>query len=99
MILKHIDEYRDRSLVNNLIRKIREELKGKWTIMEICGGQTHTILKYSLPQLLPPGITLIHGPGCPVCVTPVRKIDEAITLAGMPGVIPVSYTHLRAHET
>lgn len=91
MILKHIDEYRDRGLVENLTRKIRKELKGKWTIMEICGGQTHAILKYNLLQLLPAGITLIHGPGCPVCVTPIRKIDEAITLAGMPGVIVATF--------
>ena len=91
MILKHIDEYRDRGLVENLIGKIRKELTGKWTIMEICGGQTHSIMKYNLPQLLPPEITLIHGPGCPVCVTPIEMIDKAIDLGGRSNVILASF--------
>jgi len=69
--LKYIDEYRDKQLVEILIRQIRDEVTRKWTIMEICGGQTHAIMKYSLQDLLPEEISLIHGPGCPVCVTPV----------------------------
>ena len=79
--MKHIDEYRDKQLVHNLVRKIESEVTRPWTIMEICGGQTHAIIKYSLLELLPNEITMIHGPGCPVCVTPVEQIEKAIVLA------------------
>jgi len=89
--LKHIDEYRDKQLVEILIRQIRHEVTRKWTIMEICGGQTHTIMKYSLQDLLPEEISLIHGPGCPVCVTPVEIIDQAVELGGKPNVILTSF--------
>ncbi|MFH0757268.1 MAG: hydrogenase formation protein HypD [Bacteroidota bacterium] len=89
--MKHIDEYRDRHLVGNLTRKIRSELTRPWTIMEICGGQTHAIMKYSLPDLLPGEITLIHGPGCPVCVTPVELIEKAIALARQENTILTSF--------
>lgn len=89
--MKHIDEYRDRDLVNNLSRKIRKEVTRAWTIMEICGGQTHSIMKYGLMQILPTEITLIHGPGCPVCVTPVEMIDRAIALGELPEVILTSF--------
>jgi len=89
--MKYIDEYRNRELVNNLSRKIRKEVTRNWTIMEICGGQTHSIMKYGLMQLLPPEITLIHGPGCPVCVTPVEMIDRAIALGELPEVILTSF--------
>ncbi len=79
--MKHLDEYRDRELAENLIRQISGRVTRPWNIMEICGGQTHSIMKYGLHQLLPRPITLIHGPGCPVCVTPVSLIDMAIRLA------------------
>ena len=71
--------------------RISREISQRWNIMEICGGQTHTIMKFSLHQLLPEQINLIHGPGCPVCVTPVEMIDRAIALAGMPGVMLASF--------
>jgi len=89
--LKYIDEYRDKKLVMNLVKAITESLSREWTLMEICGGQTHSIMKYKLQDLLPAEIKLIHGPGCPVCVTPVELIDQAVELAGKPDVILVSF--------
>jgi len=89
--LKHIDEYRDKDLVSNLLGKIQSEVSKPWTIMEICGGQTHTIMKYSLQELLPDEITLVHGPGCPVCVTPVEQIERAIRIAQDPANILASF--------
>lgn len=89
--MKHIDEYRDRELVEKLVRKISSDVSREWNIMEVCGGQTHAIMKYNLLQLLPPEITLIHGPGCPVCVTPVELIDQAIKLSRMDRVILTSF--------
>lgn len=79
--MKHLDEYRDKGLVENLVRQIGRQLTRPWTLMEICGGQTHSIMKYGLLELLPKEITMVHGPGCPVCVTPVELIDKAITLS------------------
>jgi hydrogenase expression/formation protein HypD len=89
--LKHIDEYRDRILVEKLVHEIRRETTRKWTLMEICGGQTHSIMKYGLHDLLPEEISLIHGPGCPVCVTPLEIIDRAVELGGYPNVILTSF--------
>jgi len=89
--VKHIDEYRDRELVEKLARKIGKEVTRNWNIMEVCGGQTHAIMKYNLLQLLPPEISLIHGPGCPVCVTPIEMIDHAIALARLDRVILTSF--------
>ena len=89
--MKHIDEYREKRLVETLVRKIRSEVTRNWTIMEICGGQTHAIMRYSLQDLLPPEISLIHGPGCPVCVTPVELIDRAVALGEYPNVILTSF--------
>jgi hydrogenase expression/formation protein HypD len=89
--LKHIDEYRDKELATNLVRKIESEVTRPWTIMEICGGQTHSIMKYNLQELLPDEITLVHGPGCPVCVTPLEQIDKAITLAYREDTILASF--------
>ena len=77
--------------MENLVQKIRSVVTREWTLMEVCGGQTHSIMKYNLPELLPGEITLIHGPGCPVCVTPVEFIDRAIALGEMPGVIVASF--------
>jgi hydrogenase expression/formation protein HypD len=89
--VKFIDEYRDRAAVEQVTQAIRRTITRPWTIMEICGGQTHTILKSGLQELLPPEITLVHGPGCPVCVTPLELIDKAATIAARPGVILCSF--------
>lgn len=89
--MKHIDEYRDKKLVANLIQAIKASVTREWNIMEICGGQTHSIMRYGLQELLPDSIKLIHGPGCPVCVTPVEEIDMAVKLGGLPDVILVTF--------
>ncbi len=89
--MKYIDEYRDIEKVKKLAAQIRSEVSHPWNIMEICGGQTHSIMKYNLQEFLPEAIHLIHGPGCPVCVTPAEKIDKAIELAGKPDVIIASF--------
>jgi hydrogenase expression/formation protein HypD len=85
--MKYIDEYRNTTTVNAVANRIREVTTSPWKIMEICGGQTHTILKYSLEELLPKEITLLHGPGCPVCVTPIEKIDKAIEIAKQGAIV------------
>jgi len=77
--------------VRTVIDEIRRTVTRPWTIMEICGGQTHAILRYGLDQLLPPEIELVHGPGCPVCVTPLETIDQALSIAARPEVIFCSY--------
>jgi hydrogenase expression/formation protein HypD len=86
-----LDEYRDAQLVHARIAELKSTITRPWVIMEICGGQTHAILRYGLEQLLPPEIELVHGPGCPVCVTALELIDRAIAIASQPGVIFVSY--------
>jgi hydrogenase expression/formation protein HypD len=89
--MKYIDEYRDARAVKNLAREIRRLITQEWTIMEICGGQTHSILKHGLEELLPAELTIVHGPGCPVCVTPLEMIDKAIAIAQQPEVIFTSF--------
>jgi hydrogenase expression/formation protein HypD len=89
--MKYLDEYRDSGIVSGLAERIRARVTRRWTLMEICGGQTHTIMRYGLPELLPEQIELVHGPGCPVCVTPLEMVDRAIEIASRPGVIFVSY--------
>jgi hydrogenase expression/formation protein HypD len=89
--MKYLEEYRDPNLVDMLVKEIKEAATHPWTIMEICGGQTHSILKNGLDQLLPKTIELIHGPGCPVCVTPTEVIDRAVSIASMENVIFTSY--------
>src|SRR5574341_1440796 len=89
--MKYIDEYRDEALTRSLLDEIRSTVTRPWKLMEVCGGQTHSILKSGLDQLLPPEIELVHGPGCPVCVTPLELIDKAIALASRPDVIFASY--------
>jgi hydrogenase expression/formation protein HypD len=89
--MKYIKEYRDSKLVTGLIDEISRTISQNWVIMEICGGQTHSIMKYGLDQLLPKGIELVHGPGCPVCVTSLEMIDKALAIASQPGVIFTSY--------
>jgi hydrogenase expression/formation protein HypD len=89
--VKFLDEYRDRKTVERLAHEIRRAVTRPWTIMEVCGGQTHTILKSGLQDLLPEQVTLVHGPGCPVCVTPVSLIDQAVALAALPATIVCSF--------
>ena len=78
--MKYIDEYRDAKLAQEYAQAIAAITTRPWTLMEICGGQTHTIVKYGIDRLIPKEITLIHGPGCPVCVTPIQLIDRAIAI-------------------
>jgi hydrogenase expression/formation protein HypD len=89
--VKHLTEYRDASLVGGVLKEIRRTVTRPWTIMEICGGQTHSIVRSGLDQLLPSEIELVHGPGCPVCVTPIELIDKALAIASQPEVIFTSY--------
>jgi len=89
--LKYIDEYRDPALARRLAHAITIATTRRWTIMEICGGQTHAIVRYGIDKLLPEGIELVHGPGCPVCVTPVEMIDRAVRISECPGVILCSF--------
>jgi len=89
--MKYLDEFRDLRAVNNLVNKIKSVAIQNWNIMEICGGQTHTIMKYNIEELLPDNITLLHGPGCPVCVTPLEMIDKAIAIAEREDVIFTSF--------
>jgi hydrogenase expression/formation protein HypD len=89
--MRFIDEYRDAKLAQRYARRIVQIVTRPWTIMEICGGQTHAIIKFGIDELLPKEITLVHGPGCPVCVTPVELIDKAIEIASRPEVIFCSF--------
>ena len=89
--MKFLDEYRDPVAAEKLRQAIFTATTRPWTLMEICGGQTHTIIKYGIDELLPPEITLIHGPGCPVCVTPLELVDKAIAIASRPEVIFCSF--------
>ncbi|NIM06443.1 MAG: hydrogenase formation protein HypD [Armatimonadetes bacterium] len=89
--MKYLDEYRDGDKVKAQLKALQERLTRPWQVMEVCGGQTHNFLKSGLDGLLPEGITLVHGPGCPVCVTPIELIDKAIALARQPQVIFCSF--------
>ena len=89
--MRYIDEYRREAAAKRMATRIRQVTTHPWTLMEICGGQTYTIVKYGLEELLPDEITLVHGPGCPVCVTPLELIDKAIVIASTPGVIFTSF--------
>ena len=89
--MKFVDEYRDADTAHRWAERIARLTTRTWTLMEVCGGQTHAILKFGIDELLPKEINLIHGPGCPVCVTPVELIDKAIALAARPGVIFCSF--------
>ena len=89
--MKYVDEYRDAQLVHQLASRIARVTTRPWTIMEICGGQTHAIVKFGLDDLLPKNITLVHGPGCPVCVTSADLIDQAVDLALNRGAILCSF--------
>ena len=89
--MKYLDEYRDPATAKKLIAAIKSITEHSWNIMEVCGGQTHSIIKHGIDQLLPDNINLIHGPGCPVCVTPLDYIDKALEITGQPDVIFCSF--------
>lgn len=89
--MKHIDEYRDAAAAKRYADAIARITTRPWTIMEICGGQTHAIVKFGIDELLPRDVTLVHGPGCPVCVTPLELIDKAIAIASRPNVVFCSF--------
>src|SRR5512132_4296909 len=89
--MKFLDEYRDETLARKVVDEIRRITTKPWVLMEVCGGQTHTIVKYGIDRLLPDEIELVHGPGCPVCVTSLEMIDRAHAIASRPGVIFTSF--------
>ncbi len=89
--MRHVDEYRDPRAVEAVVRRIQATVRRPWTLMEVCGGQTHSILKFGLDELLPEQVQLVHGPGCPVCVTPLELIDRAIAIASRPEVTFCSF--------
>src|SRR6476661_4966550 len=89
--MKYVDEYRDAAAARQLADAIARKVTRPWTIMEVCGGQTHTIVKYGIDEILPREIELVHGPGCPVCVTSLEMIDRAHAIASRPDVIFTSF--------
>jgi hydrogenase expression/formation protein HypD len=89
--MKYVDEYRDSRLVQAIASEIRERVTRHWVLMEVCGGQTHTIMRCGLPDLLPDRIEFVHGPGCPVCVTPLEVMDRAMEIASHPGILFACY--------
>ncbi len=89
--MKYLDEYRDAKIARGLAAEIRRRSTRPWVLMEICGGQTHTLMRYGIDELLGNSVELVHGPGCPVCVTPLEMIDRANALARRPEVTLVSY--------
>jgi hydrogenase expression/formation protein HypD len=89
--MKFVNEYRDPEAARGFARALRRITTRRWTLMEVCGGQTHAIVRFGVDELLPPGINLVHGPGCPVCVTPLELIEKAIAIASTPGVVFCSF--------
>jgi hydrogenase expression/formation protein HypD len=89
--VKFLDEYRDEAMAEKIVSELRRVVTRRWVLMEVCGGQTHAIMKYGIDHLLPAGIELVHGPGCPVCVTALETIDKAHAIARQPGVIFCSF--------
>src|SRR5512138_3249344 len=89
--MKYVDEYRDADAAEHFRQAIHRITTRPWTLMEVCGGQTHAIVKFGVDELLPKGVELVHGPGCPVCVTPLELIDKAIEIASRPEVIFCSF--------
>ena len=89
--MKYVDEYRDLHLAAHLLEEIRRTLTRPWTIMEVCGGQTHALIRSGIDRMLPDGLRVLHGPGCPVCVTPLESIDQALAIAALPGVTFCSF--------
>ena len=89
--MKYLDEYRDAAAARRLVAAIASTARRPWVLMEVCGGQTHSIVKYGIDELLPPGVELVHGPGCPVCVTSLEMIDRAHAIAARRDVIFCSF--------
>jgi hydrogenase expression/formation protein HypD len=89
--MKYLNEFRDGEIAQRIAREIAQATTRPWKIMEVCGGQTHSIIRNGIDQMLPPGVEMIHGPGCPVCVTPLELIDKALAIAAQPGVIFCSF--------
>jgi len=89
--MKYLDEYRDGRVAAKIVAEVRRVTTRPWTLMEVCGGQTHSIVKHGIDRLLPAELELVHGPGCPVCVTPLEQIDKAHAIARTPGVIFTSF--------
>lgn len=89
--MKYVDEYRDPAAARALIDRVRARATRPWRVMEVCGGQTHTLIRYGIDRVLEGAVEMIHGPGCPVCVTPVEKIDRAVEIAARPGVILTTF--------
>lgn len=89
--MKYLDEFSNPELAKKLLDTIHDATSRRWSIMEVCGGQTHSIIRHGIDQLLPDAIEMIHGPGCPVCVTPLEVIDKALEIAAQPGVIFCSF--------
>jgi hydrogenase expression/formation protein HypD len=99
--MRYIDEYRDPIIAQALVDRIqskaaraqvtRAQVTQPWVLMEICGGQTHTLMRYGIDVLIAPQVELVHGPGCPVCVTPIEIVDKAVEIASRPDVTFVSY--------
>jgi hydrogenase expression/formation protein HypD len=89
--VRYVDEFRDQDGARKLARALARLVTRPWTLMEVCGGQTHAIMKFGVDELLPPQVSLLHGPGCPVCVTPLELVDKAVQIAARPGVIFCSF--------
>ena len=89
--MKYLEEYRDGRVAAKIVAELRRVTTQPWTLMEVCGGQTHSIVKHGIDRLLPDALELVHGPGCPVCVTPLEQIDKAHAIARTPGVIFTSF--------
>lgn len=92
--MRFLDEFRDPARARAIVERIRGTVTREWVLMEVCGGQTHAILRHGIDQLLPDSVELIHGPGCPVCVTPIARIDEALALAAREGVIFTTFADM-----
>lgn len=89
--MKYVDEYRDPRLAEQIVGELRRTVIRPWTVMEVCGGQTHTLVRSGILHMIPPNLRLVHGPGCPVCVTPLEMIDRALAMAARPEVILCSF--------
>lgn len=89
--MKYLDEYRNPRAARRYAELLAEAVTRPWTLMEVCGGQTHAVVRFGLDQLFPPGLSLVHGPGCPVCVTPLEQLDRAMEIARRPEVIFCSF--------
>jgi hydrogenase expression/formation protein HypD len=89
--MKYLDEYRSEDIAKKIVGEINRTVTRPWVLMEVCGGQTHSIVKYGIDRLLPSQVELVHGPGCPVCVTSLEMIDKAHAIAQRPDVIFCSF--------